>query len=506
MTVSLRGDGESLAIASPAPTRAASRLTALYEEHAAAVFRFAYHLTGRREDAEDVTQFVFIQAFRLLEKGGELANPRAWLMRATKNRSLNLIRDRREVPTDDLRISGRADADTDLAEAEVLAEVRAALWALPENQHQAFVLRHWSGLSQNEIADVLGTTAGAVESLLVRARSALVEEASATESECRTVRGRLVAALTLNPAHAAHVSGCRKCRVAQRRLSQSAGFAATFALMPRPHVAHALASVIPGFSAPAAGAAGVGTGAGGLSAGGAGAASAPTSAGLVGSASAATQVATAAKVGLAAKVAIAAITATAAVAAVHPAARQPFTAAVGSVISDVSRAASHPPAAPRAAAAVSVSGPSSDGAPATGGPSVPPTAHGGNSNAGGKHAGANGKANASHGSAKGASPPGKTGGAQGKANGKAAGKANGKANGNGAASAKTHGNSAGKPASTGSAGKSNGKANGNAGGKANGNSGGSSATGSGTTTPPPTSNAGGNGKGNGNGKTPPGKP
>ena len=405
MTVSLRGDGESLAIASPAPTRAASRLTALYEEHAAAVFRFAYHLTGRREDAEDVTQFVFIQAFRLLGKGGELANPRAWLMRATKNRSLNLIRDRREVPTDDLRISGRADADTDLAEAEVLAEVRAALWALPENQHQAFVLRHWSGLSQNEIADVLGTTAGAVESLLVRARSALVEEASATESECRTVRGRLVAALTLNPAHAAHVSGCRKCRVAQRRLSQSAGFAATFALMPRPHMAHALASVIPGFSAPAAGAAGVGTGAGGLSAGGAGAASAPTSAGLVGSAWAATQVATAAKVGLAAKVAIAAITATAAVAAVHPAARQPFTAAVGSVISDVSRAPSHPPAAPRAAAAVSVSGPST-GAPATGGPSVPPTVHGGNSNAGGKHASASGKANAGHGSSR-RGPPGR---------------------------------------------------------------------------------------------------
>ncbi len=50
------------------------------------------------------------------------------------------------------------------------------LWTLPENQHHAFVLRHWSGLSQNEIAEVLETTPSAVESLLVRARATLVAE------------------------------------------------------------------------------------------------------------------------------------------------------------------------------------------------------------------------------------------------------------------------------------------------------------------------------------------
>ena len=48
------------------------------------------------------------------------------------------------------------------------------LWTLPEPQHHAFVLRHWSGLSQNEIADVLETTPSAVESLLGRARLTLL--------------------------------------------------------------------------------------------------------------------------------------------------------------------------------------------------------------------------------------------------------------------------------------------------------------------------------------------
>jgi DNA-directed RNA polymerase specialized sigma24 family protein len=43
-------------------TWAGERLTELYEAHAADAFRYALHLTGRREDAEDVVQFVFLQA------------------------------------------------------------------------------------------------------------------------------------------------------------------------------------------------------------------------------------------------------------------------------------------------------------------------------------------------------------------------------------------------------------------------------------------------------------
>src|SRR5204863_7986039 len=79
-------------------SRAGERLTSLYEAHAADAFRYALHLTGRREDAEDVVQHVFLQAHATLLGGRELVNPRAWLIKATKHRSLNLIRDRRDTP------------------------------------------------------------------------------------------------------------------------------------------------------------------------------------------------------------------------------------------------------------------------------------------------------------------------------------------------------------------------------------------------------------------------
>src|SRR5689334_24324147 len=127
-------------------SRTGARLTSLYEAHAADAFRYALHLTGRREDAEDVVQHVFLQAHAMLLGGRELVNPRAWLVKATKHRCLNLLRDRRDTPSAD--VDPAVPFASDENEAEALAEVRAALWSLPEPQHHAFVLRHWSGLSQ----------------------------------------------------------------------------------------------------------------------------------------------------------------------------------------------------------------------------------------------------------------------------------------------------------------------------------------------------------------------
>ena len=346
--------GLSVAIASPSISRAAPRLTALYEEHAASVFGFALHLTGRREDAEDVVQYVFIQAFRHLEAGGDLTHPRAWLMRATKNRSLNAIRDRRELPTSNAILEAHAAIESDPQEADALAAVRATLWTLPESQHQAFVLRHWSGLSQAEIADVLETTPAAVESLLTRARSALVEENASINRECHSVRERLIEARGLTGAHLAHLGSCRKCRRAQTRLARAAGFAATFVLMPRPHVAHALASSIPGFTPPAAGAVGAT-----LATTGAGSAAVPASA-LPTAASAVAPATAVAKAAVATKLVIAAVIATTAVAAVHPL-RQPVIATIRDAVSHISPSQNQPPTrSPASGQNATPSGPPAD--------------------------------------------------------------------------------------------------------------------------------------------------
>ena len=307
-----------MATASLTKPDAATRVTELYEQHSAGVFRFALHLTGRREDAEDVVQAVFIQAFRTLEGGEDLLMPQAWLMRAARNSSLNLRRQKSPLLVDDIDQRAGVRSSLGIEEVEELAAVRAALWTLPESQHQAFVLRHWSGLSQNEIAEVLETSPSAVESLLVRARTALVENRDASDVACNGARHRLVNALALTSDQRTHLDSCRKCRAARRRLTRTAGFAASFALTPDPHVAHALASIIPGFMPTTAGAAA----GGGVAAGSAaGIGTGGTTATLA--VSAAPQVATAAKLGLAAKVALASL---AAVVMASPPVRQPITA------------------------------------------------------------------------------------------------------------------------------------------------------------------------------------
>jgi hypothetical protein len=229
-------------------------------------------------------------------------HPRAWLIKAAKRRSLNLLRDRREarMAGHDLPVAARDQPDPE--EAEALAAVRSTLWALPESQHQAFVLRHWSGLSQDEIADVLDTTSGAVESLLIRARRTLLEDQNQVRSECSRVRNRLVQALAPTSGEKSHIASCRRCRTAQARLLRASEFASALALVPHPWVAHALGSAVPGFGTGSAAAATTVTGVAGS--GGAGA-------GL-------TAASAAAKVGLIAKVSLAAATAVVALGATNP--------------------------------------------------------------------------------------------------------------------------------------------------------------------------------------------
>ena len=93
--------GVTLSLPEPSVRTSSGRaLTLLYKEHATDAFRYALHLTGRRADAEDIVQQVFLQAHRHLESGRELVSPRAWLLTAVKHRAFNLARDRRELPVD----------------------------------------------------------------------------------------------------------------------------------------------------------------------------------------------------------------------------------------------------------------------------------------------------------------------------------------------------------------------------------------------------------------------
>jgi RNA polymerase sigma factor (sigma-70 family) len=480
-------------------SRAGERLTSLYEAHAADAFRYALHLTGRREDAEDVVQHVFLQAYASIGAGRELVNPRAWLIKATKHRALNLLRDRRDTPSSELDPPAPFPADE--SEVGALADVRAALWSLPETQHHAFVLRHWSGLSQDEIADVLATTPGAVESLLVRARATLVAEREEAGSDCAGVRGRLARMLAPTPAHEAHLAGCRRCRTAQSRLLRASEFATAFALVPSPQVLHALASAVPGFGASGAAAGASATGAAAGTGGGGAAVSTATAA---------------TKVGLLTKVAIAATTAAVAMTAVHP-----LRSAVTHAIfhhAPVSAAAPAPKRSAAHARPAHAAGSARADATTPGGglPGAPTTTGAGTTTIGTRPAKPGG-AGAGNGSGNAGGGQGNGNGA-GNGNGNGAGNGNGNGNGNGGgngqgAGGATHGKSATAPGHTkaaGGAATGNGKANGATNGKGAKSNGAGASKSPGktktktttTTTTSTTTTTGGtaNGNGNGNGK------
>jgi RNA polymerase sigma factor (sigma-70 family) len=423
-------------------------LTELYKEHSADVFRYALHLTGRRADAEDVVQQVFLQAHRHLAGGRELVSPRAWLLTAVKHRAYNLARDRREIPLD------QADApapprDPSRDEAAELAEVRGMLWTLPETQHQAFVLRHWNGLSQSEIAHVLETTPAAVESLLVRARAALLRSHESASETCKAVRGHLLEPGGLGSSDRDHLGGCRPCRHAQARLARAANLASSLALVPGTHVADSLAHLVPGFSAhaatttAAAGTAGAGTaGAAGTGAG-AGAGGASVTLGT-------TAATTAGKLAVAAKATLAALTATAVVSAAPVAGH----AVSGLIVHHTAAPAQHavrnhtaPPVTAPGDPPAQASAPPADGGSSGHTPPGDQGNHAGTGKGGGRPAGTGTGKPTDPGSGK----PTSTSGGNGKApgpggNGKAPAKP---AGGNGKGAGKPTGAGGGKPVNTG---------------------------------------------------------
>ncbi len=169
-------DATLVARARDGDTRAFEALVCRYQRP---VYRMALRMLGGGADAEDVTQEVFVTAWRQLPGIREDAAIRTWLYRAATNRCLNLLRAQR--PSRPLEAGAAASADRspspeERAEtADALEALRAALDQLTPAQRSAWLLRQIEGLSYAEIADILQTTPQAVRGRLSRARAELAE-------------------------------------------------------------------------------------------------------------------------------------------------------------------------------------------------------------------------------------------------------------------------------------------------------------------------------------------
>jgi RNA polymerase sigma-70 factor (ECF subfamily) len=151
----------------------------LVERHSRAVFRVAYRVTGRVEDAEDVVQETFLRAYRQLDRFEARSNVRTWLHRIATNCAIDLLRARpkREVaeePETLERAAVDSGGDQPSPERSVLGvQIRerlgGAMALLTEMERATFTLRHFEGLSIDEIGRMLGLKTSATKHSIFRA-------------------------------------------------------------------------------------------------------------------------------------------------------------------------------------------------------------------------------------------------------------------------------------------------------------------------------------------------
>ena len=140
---------------------------ACYDATRQEVFRYAVRLTGDRQLAEDLVHDIYVETLRRARTGALEPIGVGWLCRAVRHRHLDWLRGA-ERERRRLRLVG-TDTSSDDDESDVATG--GLLDGLSARERVAVVLRHVDGLPVREVADQLGTTVRATESLLARARS-----------------------------------------------------------------------------------------------------------------------------------------------------------------------------------------------------------------------------------------------------------------------------------------------------------------------------------------------
>lgn len=142
-----------------------------------AMLALAQRMLGNAADADEVAQEAFlrlwIQAARWNPDGG--ASLRTWLSRVVMNLCIDRFRMKKPVPLDDAGelADTRASSLESIQAADRHRLVQNVMQSLPDRQRIAVSLAYLSEMSVNDVAETMDLTAGAVESLLVRARRSL---------------------------------------------------------------------------------------------------------------------------------------------------------------------------------------------------------------------------------------------------------------------------------------------------------------------------------------------
>ena len=146
----------------------------IYRQNVCHVYRYALAVLRTPEDAEDVTQTTFLNAYRAFEHGERPRSADNWLISIAHG--LCEQRARQEGRLDEVAYDDQADEAVPDEDGPSPNDVRRALGRLPFDQRAALIIREVEGRTYRELAEIFGVSLGEVEALLFRARQALREE------------------------------------------------------------------------------------------------------------------------------------------------------------------------------------------------------------------------------------------------------------------------------------------------------------------------------------------
>jgi RNA polymerase sigma-70 factor (ECF subfamily) len=146
----------------------------LYHRHQGAVFRFAVHMSGKVETAEEIVQEVFLSLLSspgaFVESSGAL---QGYLIGAARNLIRTRLKHERRFTEADPNAAGGSQLMDELTKQENLRDLRAAILSLPPNYREVVVLCDLENLDYAVAAEHLGCPVGTVRSRLHRARAIL---------------------------------------------------------------------------------------------------------------------------------------------------------------------------------------------------------------------------------------------------------------------------------------------------------------------------------------------
>ena len=159
-------------------------------KHEKIVYNVAFRMMNHSEDAKDLSQEVFIKAYKNLEKFDERSSFSTWLYRITTNTCIDEMRKRKgkqsysleeELENEEGSMQRQIADEGDTPEESLLrneqkSEILQALDTLSEEHKAAIILRDVKGLSYEEIAEILELSLGTVKSRISRARNQLKNE------------------------------------------------------------------------------------------------------------------------------------------------------------------------------------------------------------------------------------------------------------------------------------------------------------------------------------------